>query len=105
MPLAAFYPLPKCCPSAAQLFADWRIVVTAPLRLVNQLPVAGSLLVWEAAAGPGRELAGRQTVQVESGATVPIHSGERQGGLPHAAAAGAAAPGLVLVCSAGVSLA
>lgn len=54
--------------------------MTAPLRLVNQLPVAGSLLVWEAAAGPGRELAGRQTVQVESGATVPIHTGQRQGG-------------------------
>jgi hypothetical protein len=68
----------------AASLADWRIVVTAPLRLTNQLPLAGSLLVWEAAAGPGRELAGRQTVQVESGATVPIHTGELQ---PRTAAA------------------
>lgn len=51
------------------------MVVSAPLRLTNQLPVGGSLLVWEQQPGAGRELVGRQTVQVASGATVPIHTG------------------------------
>jgi len=51
------------------------VVVSAPLRLTNQLPVGGSLLVWEQQPGVGRELVGRQTVQVASGATVPIHTG------------------------------
>ena len=54
--------------------ADWRIVVAAPLRLTNQLPVPGSLLVWEQQAG-SKDLVGRQTVQVPTGATVPIHTG------------------------------
>lgn len=54
---------------------DWRVVVSAPLRITNQLPVGGSLLVWELQPGAGRELVGRQTVQVASGATVPIHTG------------------------------
>ena len=58
---------------------DWRVVVSAPLRLTNQLPVGGSLLVWEQQPGAGRELVGRQTVQVASGATVPIHTGGREG--------------------------
>lgn len=54
-------------------------MVSAPLRLTNQLPVAGSLLVWEHPPEGGRDnLVGRQTVQVASGATVPIHTGEAQ---------------------------
>lgn len=50
--------------------------MSAPLRLTNQLPVSGSLLVWEQQAGSSKDLVGRQTVQVASGATVPIHTGE-----------------------------
>lgn len=68
--------LPPLAPSPA----DWRIVVAAPLRLTNQLPVAGSLLVWEQQPGTARELVGRQTVQVASGATVPIHTGTAPAG-------------------------
>ena len=48
--------------------------MAAPLRLTNQLPVPGSLLVWEQQAG-SKDLVGRQTVQVPTGATVPIHTG------------------------------
>jgi hypothetical protein len=48
--------------------------VAAPLRLTNQLPVPGSLLVWEQQAG-SKDLVGRQTMQVPTGATVPIHTG------------------------------
>ncbi|KAL4447306.1 hypothetical protein ABPG77_007339, partial [Micractinium sp. CCAP 211/92] len=56
---------------------DWRIVVSAPLRLTNQLPVAGSLLVWEQQAEAGKgNLVGRQTVQVASGDTVAIHTAD-----------------------------
>ena len=55
--------------------ADWRVVVGAPLRLTNQLPMAGSLLVWEQQAGAARELVGRQTLRVGSGATAAIHTG------------------------------
>ncbi len=52
-------------------------MVSAPLRLTNQLPVAGSLLVWEQQAEAGKgNLVGRQTVQVASGDTVAIHTGE-----------------------------
>lgn len=70
---------PALAPAIAHLHSplppDWRIVAAAPLRLTNQLPVAGSLLVWEQQAGASKELVGRQTVQVPSGATVPIHTG------------------------------
>lgn len=62
-------------PPSLPTHPDWRVVVSAPLRLTNQLPVGGSLLVWEQQPGAGRELVGRQTVQVASGATVPIHTG------------------------------
>jgi hypothetical protein len=50
--------------------------VTAPLRLTNQLPVTGSLLVWEQQQASSQEIVGRQTVQVPSGETVSIHTGE-----------------------------
>jgi vacuolar protein sorting-associated protein 13A/C len=60
----------------AKPLTDWRVVVSAPLRLTNQLPMGGSLLVWEQQPGAGRELVGRQTVQVASGATVPIHTAD-----------------------------
>ncbi|KAL4443584.1 hypothetical protein ABPG75_011321 [Micractinium tetrahymenae] len=61
----------------AKPMTDWRIVVSAPLRLTNQLPIAGSLLVWEQQAEAGKgDLVGRQTVQVASGATVPIHTAD-----------------------------
>ncbi|KAL4858517.1 Vacuolar protein sorting-associated protein 13C [Chlorella vulgaris] len=53
---------------------DWRVVVTAPLRLTNQLPVTGSLLVWEQQQANSQEIVGRQTVQVPSGETVSIHT-------------------------------
>ena len=71
--------LVPCAPThpPAHHKTDWRVVVSAPLRLTNQLPVGGSLLVWEQQPGAGRELVGRQTVQVASGATVPIHTGWR----------------------------
>lgn len=56
-------------------------MVSAPLRLTNQLPIAGSLLVWEQQVEAGKgNLVGRETVQVASGATVPIHTGEARGG-------------------------
>ena len=39
---------------------DWRIVVAPPLEIANQLPIPGSLLVWEqqkvGAPGPSSEL-------------------------------------------------
>ena len=66
--------LPPALPGAP---ADWHIVVTSPLRLTNQLPVTGTLLVWEQQGG-SKDLVGRQTVQVASGATVPIHTGEHE---------------------------
>ncbi len=50
--------------------------MTAPLRLTNQLPVTGSLLVWEQQQASSQEIVGRQTVQVPSGETVSIHTGE-----------------------------
>lgn len=70
-----------CSRRAPPPLADWRVVVAAPLRLTNQLPLGGSLLVWEQQPGMGRELVGRQTVQVASGATVPIHTGGVDGRL------------------------
>lgn len=40
-------PLSGPARTAADGLSDWRIVVSAPLAVDNQLPLRGSLLVWE----------------------------------------------------------
>ncbi|KAL6781279.1 hypothetical protein ACKKBG_A10495 [Auxenochlorella protothecoides x Auxenochlorella symbiontica] len=54
---------------------DWRVVVAPPLTLVNQLPLAGSLLVWQEDPATG-QLVSRQTLRVRSGQSAPVHGAD-----------------------------
>ncbi|RMZ55463.1 hypothetical protein APUTEX25_003587, partial [Auxenochlorella protothecoides] len=54
---------------------DWRVVVAPPLTLVNQLPLAGSLLVWQEDPATG-QLVSRQTLRVRSGQCAPVHGAD-----------------------------
>ena len=55
---------------------DWRLVVAPPLVVKNQLPVPGSLLVWEAPSSAGGQLVARQTLQVAAGGAAAIHTAD-----------------------------
>ncbi|KFM29234.1 Vacuolar protein sorting-associated protein 13A [Auxenochlorella protothecoides] len=54
---------------------DWRAAAAPPLTLVNQLPLAGSLLVWQEDPATG-QLVSRQTLRVRSGQCAPVHGAD-----------------------------
>jgi hypothetical protein len=62
----------------AEAELDWRVVAAPPLTLVSQLPMSGSLMVWEAPGGGPRapQLVERQSQRVGAGASVAVHTAD-----------------------------
>ncbi|KAL4527774.1 hypothetical protein Ndes2437A_g02912 [Nannochloris sp. 'desiccata'] len=58
-------------------FIDWRIVIAPPITIANQLPLPGSLIVWEHVPGSGKaEAVAKLSERVPSGGQVAIHTAD-----------------------------
>jgi hypothetical protein len=58
-------------------FIDWRIVIAPPITLTNQLPLPGSLIVWEHIPGSGKaEAVAKLSERVASGGHIAIHTAD-----------------------------
>lgn len=58
-------------------FIDWRIVIAPPVTIANQLPLPGSLIVWEHIPGSGKaEAEAKLSERVPSGGQVAIHTAD-----------------------------
>lgn len=58
-----------------EALTDWRLVISPPLVLVNQLPLPGSIMVWEGAPG-SHNMVERMTERVGSGERIAVHTAD-----------------------------
>jgi hypothetical protein len=58
-------------------FIDWRIVIAPPVTIANQLPLPGSLIVWEHIPNSGKaEAVAKLSERIPSGGQVAVHTAD-----------------------------